>query len=390
VEFKETPNFIKEIKEQPKVLANTLALYLAPNFQLKMNRPPLDDQTLGRVGKVYIAACGASYHAGLAARGLIEEWAQLPVVVEPASECGRRRLMVDEATLAVGVSQSGRSRETLAALELAGRRGAVTLAVVNQSPSPLTEAADGALTTLAGQVRTLSSTKAFTTQTLVMGLLALRLAQRRGLSKDDRRRALDELSRLPELFRHALRAEEQVQAAARLLIGCSHAFLLARGHLLPIVYEGALKLKEIAKFHAEGCSAGEFGHGPLAIVGPDTPAMLIAFDDELDAGHLDLAVELKARGVPLILLSEDGPKKDQALAGLADLFVPLPPTPPSLRPLTAVAPLQLLAYHAGRLKGLDVDHPGGLLHGDAVLVPEADGPSAERSPPTFAPAGGGA
>jgi glucosamine--fructose-6-phosphate aminotransferase (isomerizing) len=377
------PLFLKEIMEQPRVLANTLAQYLGPNLTLKMNKPPLDDQTLSRISKVYIAACGTSYHAAMTARYQIEELARIPTVVERASECGLHHLLVDSSTLAVGVSQSGRSQDTLAALELAGQKGAVTLALVNESPSPLTQAAVGSLMTLAGQVFTLSSTKAFTSQTLVLRLMACRLAQSLGRFREEPwRDELEKLGRLPETVRYALTIEDKAAALAAKLMDYGHLFILARGHLLPMVFEGALKLKEVARLHAEGYSAGEFGHGPLALAGPDTPAILIAFADESGGpGNLDLAYALKKRDVPLFLISEDGPKKDVALSALADLFLPLPPVPPSIRPMVSVIPLQLLAYHLGLLKGLDVDHPGGLLRRENP--PEA--PRSEKRPANAPP-----
>jgi glucosamine--fructose-6-phosphate aminotransferase (isomerizing) len=374
------PFFLKEIQEQPKVLANTLARYLAPNAQLKMTRPPLDDQTLRRIDKAYITACGTSYHAALTARYIIEELAQIPAVVEPASECGRHQLLVDEATLAVAVSQSGRSHDTLAALAMAASRGAATLALVNEAGSPLADRADGSLMTLAGTVSTLSSTKAFTSQTLVLGLMGLRMAQSRGLMRDQWREELESLGRVPELVRHALSHEERVAALAERLAGFEHAFILARGHMLPMAFEGALKLKEVAKIHAEGYSTGEFGHGPLALAGPGTPVILISFADENETRGLALAGELKRRGVPLILISEDGPGLDPALSDLADALLPIPRVPPRLRPVVAVIHLQLLAYHLGRLKGLDVDETGGLLPSERLAAREAAPPAGQAGP----------
>ncbi|MDR2368011.1 MAG: SIS domain-containing protein [Deltaproteobacteria bacterium] len=361
------PFFLKEIYEQPSALAYTLAQFLGHNFQLKMNRPPLDDQSLRQVKKAYITACGTSYHAAMTARYLIEELAQIPTVVEPASECGCHHMLVDESTLAVAVSQSGRSPDTLAALDLARSRGAFTLAVVNESDSPLTEAAMGTLLTLAGKVQSKASTKAFTSQSLVLALLGLRLAQSRNLLRKEWRQEIESFSRIPEMIREALGKRELEPKAievAQFLNGYSQAFILARGHLLPMALEGALKLKEVARLHAEGYLAGEFGHGPLAMAGPQAPIIMFSFSDERDATCLALAFELKARGAPLILITEDGPKKDQALASIADIFLPLPQVPSRLRPMVAVIPLQLIAYHLGHVRGLDVDHPGGTLQPD--------------------------
>jgi glucosamine--fructose-6-phosphate aminotransferase (isomerizing) len=373
-----TPHFLQEIMEQPSVLSYTLAQYLKHNYQIKMNRPPLDDQALREVQNVLITACGTSYHAGLCARYVVEELAQIPTVVEPASECGRHHLLVDRSTLAIGVSQSGRSPDTLEALELASRRGASTLAVVNDADSPLAALAAGSLLTLAGKTFSMSSTKAFTSQLLVLALLGLRLAQSRGLPREQWRREVDCFSALPELFRAALMRgglESKVKDLAGLLGGYRGCFILGRGHLHPMALEGALKLKEVAKIHSEGYLVGEFGHGPLALASPETPVIMFSFSDENDPNALPLAAELKRRGVPLVLISDGGPNKDQAIASLADHFLPLPTAPARLRPMIAVIPLQLLACHLGVLKGLDVDRPGGALSPELHSGgPEARGP----------------
>jgi glucosamine--fructose-6-phosphate aminotransferase (isomerizing) len=307
----------------------------------------------------------------MTARYIIEELARIPTVVEPASECGRHHLLIDENTLAVAVSQSGRSQDTLGALALAAAKGAATLALVNEEGSPLAQAASGSLMTLAGTVRTLSSTKAFTSQTLVLALMGLRIAQSRGLMRQSWREELDSLGRVPELVRHALSHEERVAGLAGRLSGYEHAFVLARGRMLPMAFEGALKLKEVAKIHAEGFSTGEFGHGPLALATEATPVILISFADEDEKSCHDLAKELRSRGTPLILISEDGPGLDPELSELANVLLPLPRVPPRLRPLVAVVHLQLLAYHVGRLKGLDVDETGGLLPSERLAAPGA-------------------
>ncbi|MDR1657321.1 MAG: SIS domain-containing protein [Deltaproteobacteria bacterium] len=380
--FPDRSLFYKEIKEQPKALANTLAQYLAPNYQLKMTKPPLDDLTLKKIRTAYITACGTSYHAAMTARYIIEELARIPTVVEPASECGRHHLLVDDATLAVAISQSGRSKDTLAALKLAGSRGAATLALVNESSSPLTMAASGSLMTLAGKVQTLSSTKAFTSQTMVLSLMGLRLAQSRGLMRENWRDEVDNIGRLPELVRHTLSFEDRVTAVAERLSGYDHAFILASGPLLPMAFEGALKLKEVAKIHAEGYITGEFGHGPLALVGPGTPIILISFADDDGCRSLDLAAEFRARGAPLFLISEDGPNRDRTLADQAEFFLPLPQVTPRLRPVVAVIHLQLLAYHLGRLKGLDVDNTGGLIH-STMAAATANSAAVDSGLPAF-------
>ncbi|MDR2459433.1 MAG: SIS domain-containing protein [Deltaproteobacteria bacterium] len=365
------PLFLREILEQPRVLANTLAQYVGPGYNLKMTRAPLDNATLKKIQKVYLTGCGTSFHAAMTARYLLEELAEIPTVVEPASECGQHQLLVDNNTLAVSVSQSGRSKETITALELAKKKGAITLALVNEAKSPLAKSAQGYITTLAGRVLTPSSTKAFTSQTLVLGLLAFRIAQVRGLLKDSFREEIQQFERVAETVRHALSlCQEQIPVVSAKLLNYAHLFILAKGHLLPMVYEGALKLKEVAKFHAEGYSAGEFGHGPLALASPSTPVILMAFSDRHNGelSYQDLTYELKKRGAPLILITEDGPRKNVALLKLADCAILLPPVPPRLLPLVALSPLQLLACRLGILKGEDVDHPGGNLFGGGMEI----------------------
>ncbi|MDR2406080.1 MAG: SIS domain-containing protein [Deltaproteobacteria bacterium] len=368
------PLFLREINEQPRVLSNSLAQYLAPGYNLKMTKPPLDDISLKKITKVYITASGTSFHAALTARYLIEGLAEIPTVVEQASECGQHQLLVDNSTLAISVSQSGRSKGTLEALELAKKKGAITLALVNDPKSPLAAMAQGCITTLAGRVLTPSSTKAFTSQTLVLGLLAFRLALAKGLAKDKFRDELQQLERLPEIVRRAITiSEEQIGTVASTLLEHEHLFILASGNLLPMVYEGGLKLKEVARFFAEGSSAGEFGHGPLAMAGPGTPVMLLSFNDQdNNSVHRDLALELKKRGSPLIIVTEDGPLKNNSLLTLADHSILLPQAPPRFRPQVALIPLQLLASRIGELKGLDVDRPGGLLYQAAYSDPEED------------------
>ncbi|MDR2199651.1 MAG: SIS domain-containing protein [Deltaproteobacteria bacterium] len=369
------PLFLREIKEQPRVLANTLAQYLGPGYHLKMIRPPLDDISLKKINKVYLTASGTSFHAALTARYFIEELAELPTVVEQASECGQHQLLVDNSTLAITVSQSGRSKGTLEAMELAEKKGALTLALVNEPDSPLAALARGRVTTLAGRVLTPSSIKAFTSQTLVLALLAFRLAQAAGLGGQGLRDELQSLERLPETVRRALNAsEESVGEVALDLLKYDRLFILASGDLLPMVYEGALKMKEVARHFTEGSSAGEFGHGPLAIAGPRTPVILLSFNDRRnDAVHRDLAQELKKRGSPLVIVTEDGPRRNEALLTLADRFILLPQAPPRFRPLVALIPLQLLACRVGQLKGLDVDDPGGNLYRAAYSPPEEEG-----------------
>jgi glucosamine--fructose-6-phosphate aminotransferase (isomerizing) len=233
--------------------------------------------------------------------------------------------------------------------------------------------AQGTLLTLAGQVFSHSSTKAFTSQSLVLSLLGLRLAQKRLAGRDQWRQAFDKLSQLPELVRHALSAEEKVDALASKLANYSHCFILARGRTLPTALEGALKLKEIAKIHAEGHSLGEFAHGPLALVSEQTPVIIISFADEPDQINLALAFEFKARNAPLFLVTENGPQENRALASLADEILTVPQAPVRLRPIVAVIPFQLLAFRLGRLKGLDVDRPGGEI--SAAIYPDLGSPS---------------
>ncbi|MDR3154415.1 MAG: SIS domain-containing protein, partial [Deltaproteobacteria bacterium] len=210
------PLFLREIMEQPRVLANTLAQYVGPGYSLKMTRPPLDEATIRKISKVYLTASGTSYHAALTARYLLEELAGIPAVVESASESGQHQLLVDSCTLAVAVSQSGRSLETIRALEAAKGKGAATLALVNDADSPLARAADGCVTTLAGRVLTHSSTKAFTSQTLVLVLMAFRLAQARGLLRDGYLEEIQPFGRVSETVRGALvKCRDQVEPLAR-------------------------------------------------------------------------------------------------------------------------------------------------------------------------------
>ncbi|MDR0356565.1 MAG: SIS domain-containing protein [Deltaproteobacteria bacterium] len=415
------PYFLQEIQEQPKVISNTLSQYLKPNYQLsmKISKQPVGDIDLSKIKKAYITACGTSYHAALSARYIFEELASIPTLVEPASECGRHQLLVDKDTLAIAISQSGCSQDTLAALQLAASRDAFTLAVSNDPESPLVAAAEGHLLTLAGKTQSKSSTKAFTTQLLVLSLLGLRLAQARNcLTKERWKSEFEAVSRIHEYTRFALDKAAKgptlssiengtaqnvpgngsaasspenwphlvaadLGAAAKmadtgairslienasplapiveLLKNHSSCFILAKGHLWPMALEGALKLKEVAKIHAEGYLVGEFGHGPLALANETTPVIIFSFGDEDNHNDMPLASALKERKCPLILISEEGPNEDKALRSMADHFLPLPIVPSWIRPMVAVIPLQLLAFELGIAKNMDVDNPGGTL-----------------------------
>ena len=342
-------SLIKEIKDQPQALSNTLTQYLSPNRALKMNMPPLDSKTLENLAEVHIVASGASFHAGLLGRSFIVELAELPVFVHPASEYTWNEKFWNEKTLVLAISQSGLNAQAILALRAAKERGAPTLGLANVHPSPLTEESLGHLLTLAGKERSVISTKAFTSQVLVLILLAARLAQARGRNKEKVQEVLDDLSWVPEMVRYALAQEDTIKKMAPKLQEVIGLFCLARGRHIPIAREGALKFKEMSHLQAEPYVAGEALYGPLSVIGEKIPVILLAPEKESPRENLLLAEDLKDYQTPLYIFTE---ASNQKLIALADDFVPLISAPELLSPLLAAVPFQLLAYHVGLLKGL--------------------------------------
>jgi glucosamine--fructose-6-phosphate aminotransferase (isomerizing) len=307
---------------------------------------------------VAILACGTSWHAALVGRFLIEKLARLPVVVDYASEYRYRSPIVTDRTLAVAITQSGETADTIAALKEAKALGAKTLAICNAVGSQITRLADGSLLTQAGPEIGVASTKAFTTQLSVLALLALHLGRVRGTLDDQTHADLVKgLRALPQQLKELQGLESQIEALALQRYQARDALYVGRGALYPIALEGALKLKEISYIHAEGYPAGELKHGPIALLDASMPVIALMPNDQHRERTLSNLQEAAARDAPIIALVEQG---DRALEGVADAVLELPPVHPDLAPILYSVPLQLLAYHIAVLRGCDVDRPRNL------------------------------
>jgi glucosamine--fructose-6-phosphate aminotransferase (isomerizing) len=309
-----------------------------------------------------LLACGTSWHAALVGKFLIESLAGLPAEVDYGSEFRYRTPLVGPGTVAVAISQSGETADTLAAFREAKTRGALPLAICNVQGSMLTREAAGSLLTHAGPEIGVASTKAFTAQLVALSLLALHLGRLRGtLSPDACRGHLGELTRIPHLMELALERERAVEDLSRALSRARDFLYLGRGVNYPIALEGALKLKEISYLHAEGYPAGEMKHGPIALVDEDLPVVAICPAGHVYEKMLSNVQEAKARGGRVLAVAATGdPTLAQLLDGPGDALLEIPACSELWSPFLTVIPLQLLAYHVALRAGRDVDQPRNL------------------------------
>jgi glucosamine--fructose-6-phosphate aminotransferase (isomerizing) len=351
---------LKEIHEQADAVAETLGERVAREAGVDLgDLGSIDDEVLRSVRKIAIAACGTAYHAGLVGRYAIEEWARVPVEVDIASEYRYRNPVIGPGDLMVGISQSGETADTLAAMRTARERGAHVLAVTNIMGSQATRDADGVLYTRAGLEIGVAASKTFLAQLVAMYLLALRLAELRGtLPPDELAAKVAELRRLPHAITELL---ESCAPAVRRVAETHHAntfFLYLGRHVgLPVALEGALKLKEIAYIATDAYAAGEMKHGPIALLDERTPVVVVATDSPVLEKVISNIEEVRARGAHAIAVVSEG---DELVAKVADEVIHIPRTDWMLAPLLAVIPLQLLAYNIARLRGLNIDQPRNL------------------------------
>jgi len=347
---------LKEIFEQPAVIAETLEGRIYKGRLLEESFGVEAKQLFDRARAVHIIACGTSYHAGLVARYWLEEIG-IPCSVEVASEYRYRRVVVPDGALFVTISQSGETADTLAALRGARQAGYVgSLTICNVPESSLVRESDVALMTRAGPEIGVASTKAFTTQLVALRLIVLALARRRGMTRDQEQALVDELQALPRQIEVVLEMSSSIEAMARAFGEKHHALFLGRGAFYPIALEGALKLKEISYIHAEAYPAGELKHGPLALVDATMPVICALPRGPLLDKVLSNLQEVRARGGQLFLFSD----KDVKI-GLDNFEnLTLSDIGPSTAPIIYSVPLQLLAYHVAVLRGTDVDQPRNL------------------------------
>jgi glucosamine--fructose-6-phosphate aminotransferase (isomerizing) len=349
---------LKEIYEQPEVLERAMAgRFDDGDATAHFGGLNLDPQQLRRADRIILTACGTSYHAALVGEYLFEEFARMPVEVEYASEFRYRNPPLDRNTIVLGITQSGETADTLAALRESKRKGLPTLAICNVVGSTIAREADGGVYLHAGPEIGVASTKAFTAQVTVLTMLALYLGRMRHLSSVQGARMIEQLRAVPDLVRQTLECHDEVKRIAEKYCEVRNFLYLGRQYLYPVALEGALKLKEISYIHAEGYPAAEMKHGPIALVDEHTPSVFLAPRCQVFDKVMSNLEEIKARGGPVIAIAGED---DREVAARADDVITIPDCPEYLQPLLAVIPLQLLAYHVALLRGCDIDKPRNL------------------------------
>ena len=354
---------LKEIFEQPWAVKETvLGRASQESGTVYLHEIEISDQALRAVERIVILACGTSWHAALVAKFLFETLARVPVDVDYGSEYRYRDPIVSANTLAVVITQSGETADTLAALREAKKKGALSIAVCNVVGSMATRETDGTVYTHAGPEIGVASTKAFTTQIVALQLLAMYLGQIRGtLSPEAAKPHIQGLTQLPLLLEETLRCEPIIEEIAKRFYQRSDFLYLGRGINYPIALEGALKLKEISYIHAEGYPAGEMKHGPIALIDEQMPIVTIAPNDHVFEKMIGNIQEAKARGGSVVALTTAGHRSIRELLDPAqDFLIEVPASHPLLTPVLMVVPLQLLAYHIAIRRGCDVDQPRNL------------------------------
>ncbi|MFJ2215673.1 glutamine--fructose-6-phosphate transaminase (isomerizing) [Streptomyces sp. NPDC101062] len=353
---------LKEIAEQPKAVADTLLGRIDAEGALTLDEVRIPAAVLREADKVVIVACGTAFHAGLIAKYAIEHWTRLPCEVELASEFRYRDPILDRRTLVVAISQSGETMDTLMALRHAREQGAKVLAICNTNGSTIPRESDAVLYTHAGPEVAVASTKAFLTQLVACYLVALYLGQRRGTKwGDEIRDVVRDLGRIAGEVERVLATMEPVRALARTLKDKRTVLFLGRHVGYPVALEGALKLKELAYMHAEGFAAGELKHGPIALIEPDLPVVVVVPSPRgrsvLHGKIVSNIQEIRARGARTIVIAEEG---DEAVVPYADHLIRIPATPTLLQPLVATVPLQVFACELATARGNEVDQPRNL------------------------------
>ena len=354
---------LKEIFEQPHAVRDTvLGRVSLDSGQVFLNEMTISAADLRSIDKVTLLACGTSWHAALVGKFMIEELAKIPVEVDYGSEYRYRNPIITSKTLAIAITQSGETADTLAAMREAKGKGARSLAICNVVGSMATREAEGTIYTHAGPEIGVASTKAFTTQLVALYLFALHLAEVRGtLDKDARCAYLEALMRLPQTLEATLKSSKQIEDIAAKFYNRSDFLYLGRGINYPIALEGALKLKEISYIHAEGYPAGEMKHGPIALIDEKMPVVALATHDHVFEKMQGNIQEAKARGGSIIAITTRGDTTlEQLLNKDTDSLVAVPATSPLLMPIVLSIPLQLLSYYIAVRRGCDVDQPRNL------------------------------
>ncbi|MBS1249274.1 MAG: Glutamine--fructose-6-phosphate aminotransferase [isomerizing] [Chloroflexi bacterium] len=349
----------KEIHEQVRSLTDTIAGRVDfDHGRINLPKLNLTPELAERIERIYIVACGTAAYAGMVGKVLIERIARVPVEVDIGSEFRYRDPIVDENTVALAISQSGETADTLAALEEARQKGATLWSIVNAIGSQAMRVADGFISMQVGPEIGVASTKAYTAPLVDLYMLAVHLAELRGVINEWERKGLvADLRLVPDLAGRCLDREAEIEKVAQALVEVRSALYLGRGVNMPTAYEGALKLKEISYIHAEGYPAGEMKHGPIALIDADMPVVVVAPRDPWYEKMFSQIEQAKARGGRVIAVATEG---DERIPPIADHVLWVPETPWMLSPVTTVIPLQILAYHIAALRGLDIDQPRNL------------------------------
>ena len=349
---------LKEIYEQPQGVEETLRGRLSPKGEIVLDEIELTKSQVQGLNKVFIIACGTSYHAGLVAKETFEVWARLPSEIEISSEFRYREPVIDDKSLVVAITQSGETADTLAGVKEAKKRGARVIAITNAVGSSVTREADGVIYTHAGPEIGVAATKTLTSQMSALYVLALYLAQvRKKISVQDIQKIAKELQGLPAKVEQVLKIDGEVKECAKKYIKSQNILFLGRGPGLPVALEGALKLKEISYIHSEGYPAGEMKHGPIALIADGTPVVVVATEGHTYEKMVGNIEEVKARGAEVIAVATEG---DKLIEKYVDHVFYVPKTSEYLSSIVAVIPLQFLAYHIAKIKGCNVDQPRNL------------------------------
>jgi len=353
------PHFmLKEIFEQPNTVADAIRGRLIEEegvAKLGGLTPILHNVLRSR--KIFITACGTSYHAGLVGEYMLEQYCRIPVEVEYASEFRYRDPIIDDDNLVIVITQSGETADTLAALREAKRKGTTVMGIVNVVGSSIARETHGGTYIHAGPEIGVASTKAFTSQVTALTLLTLMIARTKSMSAEEGRNMVKEMKKLPEKVEKALQTDKIVEKIAGEFKDKRNFLYLGRGYNFPVALEGALKLKEISYIHAEGYPAAEMKHGPIALIDDDMPVVVIATQDSTYEKIVSNIEEVKARRGRVIAVVSEG---DNKLDKLVDYTIPIPMTTDLLQLIISIIPLQLLAYHIAVLRGCDVDQPRNL------------------------------
>ena len=345
---------LKEIFEQPKSIRETIGSRLPANSLSVLEDLNLSKEYLSSIKKIYIVACGTAMHAGLAGKGILEALCNIPTEVEAASEFRYRNPIIDSRTLCIYVSQSGETADTIAALKLAKSKDAKTIAITNVIGSSISREADYTLYTHAGPEIAVASTKAYTAQIVLLAILAIHFAETLDINNSLTKELKEEILLLPSKIEEVLKTNNDVQEFARTIYDEKDVFFIGRGIDYTVSLEGSLKLKEISYIHSEAYPSGELKHGPIALIEKGITVISVITNPLLVEKSISNVQEVVTRGAKTFIVT------NQELRGSFDKVIKIPETSPLISPVISVIPLQILAYHISKLKGLDVDKPRNL------------------------------